>query len=1328
MRKFTLAVLALCLLSASAFAQGSQGRLVGSVAGPDGNIAGATVTAKDNLTGKEQTVQASGEGVFSFQQLEAGLYTVTITAPGFKTNTFTNVKIDAGRDFTLNATLEIGNISETVEVVAGADVVNATNAELSNTVSPRQVKELPINGRNPLNLLNLIAGSNTTSSSINGQRSSSVNYTRDGMNVQDNFIRNGFVSDQPTVDDTGEFTVITQNAGAEYGTGSTQVVLVTPRGGTDFHGNVFIFNRNSKFAANNFFNNFNNVPRAFLNRNQFGGTINGPAVLPRFGEGGPALSRGKAFFFANYEGFRLAQQVSPNLTTLLPAARGGNFTYVVACTANSNDTNAPPAARCPPGINPGQTVTANVLSGTGLNLAPAANQTVFNTAGGVLGVDPGIQRRVLDNLPTAGNGALTGINFLQGVSFQRANPETRNAVTGRFDVDFNDQNSFNFIYKYNKNADARTDIASGFSTSTFVDQGGPTTLYVGAYRMSPTTSLTNEIRAGYQRSEPFFLANVSPRDLPFLLTLPLVTNPEPSFQSQGRNTDYWNIQDNATWTRGNHAIRFGAMSQLYRIESIADGGITPNYALGTTINTATPGLLAALFPGNINTTDLARANSLRYLLGGIVGSGTQTVNATSATSGFVAGATQLRQLNFDNHSFYVSDQWRLSDKVTVNLGLRYELYTPLNNPDQVSLEPVLAPGQDPLAALFDPNGRFQPVGGNAGNPGDFFRADKNNFGPNFSIAYTPSFRNRVLGGLFPGEGKTVLRGGYRVNYVNDEYVRSIDNASLNNTGLGSSAGLARFGGTLTSPSTFRVVGIDSAPTLAPIVVPPSAFGPGGSGTRTFLQNNIAAGAGQGFLGGTISLIDPDFQVQRNYEYNVGIQREVGFQSVLEIRYVGGYSKELARSIDYNQLDIRNNGFLPDFIRAQSNLTLVEARRAQIIAANPTATTAQLNALLAPFPVSGAFNSGIVGSQTLPVIGLLDSGGLLNNATILTQLRNGVPGTLAEVYVANGFTGVNFVANPNAGVANFTTNGGRFNYNSLQVEFRRRFTQGLSFQANYTFQKILTDVTGSTDEFNQTRVEPYLDNNNPDRDYGRAIYDRTHTVNINGLYELPFGRGKRFLNEGGVIDKIFGGYQFSSIVNISSGVPTTIIDGRGTLNRAGRSGTQPATTSLNANQVKDLFGVFKTPNGVFIINPSVLFATARNAATGVTISGVDLTQPLPAGFVVDSVRGASPVGTAPFAGQVFFPNAPGSTGNMSRNFINGPMYLNWDAGLLKNFNITENTRLQLRGEVFNVLNNANFFAGPNPAILDVGSTSFGRLTGSGQAYAPRVVQFGARFEF
>jgi hypothetical protein len=1282
-----LAVLTLCMVAVSAFAQGNTGRLVGSAAGPDGNIAGASVTVKDNQNGKEQTVQASGDGTFTVQQLEPGTYTVTITAPGFKTFTTTNLKIDAARDYTLNAMLEVGNIRETVEVVAGADVVNASNGELSTSVTPRQVRELPINGRNPLNLLNLIAGSNPTSSSINGQRSSSVNYTRDGVNVQDNFIRNGFVADQPTVDDTGEFTVITQNAGAEYGSGSTQVLLVTPRGGSDFHGNAFEFNRNSRFAANNFFNNLNGVPRAALKRNQFGGTVSGPAILPRFGEGGASTIKHKAFFYANYEAFRLTNQDPRTSTTLLAAARNGTFSYV---------------------DNGGVTRTVNVLNGSGFATGLSAAQ------GGVLTVDPLIQSRILDPMPTAGNGALTGINLLQAITINRNNPEVRNAATGRFDVDASEKNSFSFVYKYNKNADARTDIAAGFSNDVFNTQGGPTTLYNTAWQMTPSASFNNEVRGAYQRSEPFFLSTTDPRSLPFLLTIPLATNPEPSFQSQGRNTSYYNLQDNASYTRGNHSIRFGGVSQFYRITSINNAGSTATYAITTTGNTTTPGLVTANFPGGINSTDLGRANSLRYLLGGVIGGGSQTLYATSGSSGFVKDATQIRRLNFNNYAGYVADQWRASARLTVNLGLRYEFYTPLNNPDLVSLEPIVPAGADPLATILNPLGGFQRVGGNAGHVGDFTKADKNNWGPNISVAYSPSFKNGFLGSLFPGEGKTVIRGGYRVDYVNDEYVRSQDNAILNNSGLGSFGASARLGGTSTGSTQFRVIGAGNAPIQAPIFIPVSAFGPGGSGTRTFLENNNAAGAGAGSIGGTISLIDPNFQVQRNYEYNVGIQREIGFQSVLEVRYVGGYSKQLTRSIDYNQLEIRSNGFLPDFLKAQQNCRLQGATIAGT--GDPLARC-----------TDARYNPAIAGSQPLLIFDKLDSAGLLNNSTLVAAIRNGTPGALAELYVANGFTGVNFLANPNSGVVNFTTNGGRYNYNALQAEVRRRFTGGLSFQGNYTFQKILTDVTGSTDEVNQTRVEPYLDNFDKSRDYGRAIYDRAHTFNFNGQYELPFGKGKRFLSDGGLSDRIFGGFQFSSIINISSGVPTGIIDGRGTVNRAGRSATQPATSSLNAHEIQKLMGVFKTPNGVFIINPRVLFATAT-APGQPTLSGFDLNQPLPAGYTISSVRGANPVGTAPFAGQVFFPNVAGSTGNLQRNFLNGPVYFNWDAGLLKNIRITENTRLQLRAEAFNLLNHANFFAGSNPAILDVGSTSFGRLTASGNAYSPRIVQFGARFEF
>ncbi|HJQ31555.1 MAG TPA: TonB-dependent receptor [Pyrinomonadaceae bacterium] len=1280
-RKFTGIALALLVFALTAFAQTSAGRLVGTVTDPGGAvIPNATVTAKDNQTGRERTVQASSEGAYEMAQLEAGTYTVTITAQGFKTFSATQLKIDVGRDYTLNATLEAGNVNETVTVTAGADIVNATGADLSTTISPRQVKELPINGRNPLALLNLLPGVNPTSSSINGQRSSVTNYTRDGMNIQDNFIRNGgFVQDRPTVDDTGEFTVVTQNAGAEYG-GSQIVQLVTPRGGADFHGSVYEFNRNSEFGANRFFNNFNNVKRPFLNRNQYGGTFSGPSVLPRFGEGGKALLRGHAFFFMNYEGFRQASQAAASGTTLLAPARNGTFSYV---------------------DNSGTTRTVNVLTGSGLTLT-GTNATTFANAGGVLGVDPIVQSRVLDLLPAAGNGVTSGVNFTQVYNFNISTPVTRDAYTGRFDVQVNDRNAFNFVYKYNKESNARNDLPYGFQTSPYVFQGGPTRLYVLAYNMTPTSNITNEIRGGYQRSEPFFQESGIQPDYVFSSaqsqganTLAgIITNPQGSFRSQGRNTDYWNVQDNATWAHGNHSFRFGGQLQAYKIVALNFAGTTPVYTFATTTNPNTPGLITGMFPGGVNATDLARANALRYLLGGIIGAGSLTANLVNATTGYQTGAPAIRDLRFENWSFYGQDQWRVSPHLTLNLGLRYELYTPLRNPDQVYMEARVESGQTAKQAALNPNGVYQIVGGNAGSPGDFFKADRNNFGPTLSLAWSPTFKeNSFLSSMFPGEGRTVIRGGYRASYNNNEYVRSPDNALLNHVGLGSTTVnvTTNIGGTDTTFLRSILTPRPEAPSFQAL---PANFGTPTLPTfpRPYSANNTAAIASRF---GTVFVVDPNLQLPLVHEYNVGIQREIGWNQAIEIRYVGSRSNELWRSIDYNQINIRDTGFLADFIRAQQNLAF-----------NRTTSANSQNFLTGP--------------NTLSVINKLTT----STATIVTALQNGTPADLALTAIQGGTTGgIAFLANPNTGVANTLENGGLFRYNSLQAELRRRFVGGLGYQINYTFQKILADTTQDT----QTNVDPYLDLANFRLNYARPDYDRTHTINANMNYELPFGRGRRWLNEG-PLNYILGGFQFTSIVNISSGPPISIRDPRGTLNRAGRSALQPATTSLSGDEVKKLVGIFKTPNGVFFINPKVLQATASN---GTTTQVVDLTQPLPTGFTLTAIRGAAPLNPTtlvytPFSGQVFFPNAPGSTGNTPINFINGPVYFNWNAGIFRNFKIGEAGRnLQLRMEVFNVTNHTNFNTGESSSIFDINSTTFGRLSST---FDPRIVQFGARFDF
>jgi hypothetical protein len=1225
--------------------------LVGIVSSSDGVIAGATVTITNTQTGKERMVVASGEGAFTVTALDVGTYTVKVTSPGFKTFTATDVKIDVGREYSLNPTLEAGDVNEQVTVVAGADVLNSTNAEVSNTVGPRQIQELPLNGRNPLALITLQAGTasnGATNTSINGQRTSFTNITRDGINIQDNFIRanaTDFAPERPGVDDVGEFTILTSNADASQGYGSSQVQLVTPRGTSKFHGAVFDFNRNSEFSSNPFFNNVNGTKRPFLNRNQFGGKVGGPMPLPRFGEGGMSVFRHKGFFFVEYEGFRQRQQSTASTTILLPSARTGVFTYVDSSGAQR---------------------TINLLS-------------TFGSRFGLSGINPTVQSRILSRVPTAGNNTSIGDQRnTTGFSFNTRNNVDRDHTTMRYDVEANSRNTFNFVYTHGTETNDRPDQGTGFSASPAVIQPAPRDFVSTAWNWTPTSVFTNTLHGGFFKSRPTF-NRVDPEPA-FFLSIPFITNPEVNFQDQGRQANNYTVADEASYIRGNHNFRFGATTTLFTVDSFAKFTTVPQFTLGT--NAVTGALTAADFPGGISAAQVTSANSLLALLGGIVSSGTQTFNATSPTSGFVPGATNEQHYRFSNDGFYFTDQWRVSPHLTLNIGGRYEIYPALREDNGFALEPVLGnvkTTSDVISALLNPNGTVGFVGGNAGGH-RLYKTDKNNFAPVVSFAWSPQFKNNFLGSVFGKDGRTVIRGGYSTNYVNDEFIRGPDNAQGGNAGLTTSTTINNLNDRL---------GITSTSIATP------AFG----GARSFAQGDVLSGANFG----TIFAVDPNLQIPMAQQWNFGIQREVGFQTAFEIRYVGGKSDNLVRGVDVNQVNIFNGGFLADFNRARANL--VQFGSAGCTAAQATAT----------------------GCQQLTVFPTLPGTGFLTNATVINNLRAGTPADLAIFYIQNvtpsnavGTGGVRFdqlfLPNLNAGAIDLLSNGGKYRYHSLQAEVRRRFAQGFYFQANYTFQKTLTNASG----VGQTDFEPLLSNSLPQLEYARADYDTAHVFNLNAIYELPFGRGKRWFNEGGLVDRLMGGWQVTSIIRASTGAPITIIDPRGTLNRAARSGRQTANTNLTKAQLKDLVGVFKTKCGVFFINPSALNInqTALAAGNCSSVTGGSFTG-----------RGSEGFGQPTFPGQVFFSVAPGQTGNMERAFLNGPAFLNWDASVIKNIRLTETTRLQLRAEGFNILNRSNFFFTQLGGNANISSTNFGRInstfTTSG---AQRVVQFAARFEF
>lgn len=1280
MKKLLFVTAILLSLAFTTFGQGTTGTLSGTVSGPDGVLPGATVVARDNNSGREVTVTTNEQGFFRMPQLEFGTYTIRITANGFKTLIANEQKIDVGRAATLSPTLEVGDVSAEVTVTAGADVITSNTAQVSNTVSPQQILSLPLITRSPLSLTLLQAGTSSNgNTTINGMRTSMTNITRDGINIQDTFIRSNatdFAPGRPSVDDTSEFTITTTNQEADQGYGSSQIRLVTPRGTQDWHGALFAYNRNSGFAANNFFNNRSSTPSIsekppFRNRNQFGGKVSGPLWLPYFGEGTPAFLKDKAVFFFSYEGIKDPVSAAATRTILSPTAQTGAFQWNRTAVGGAINTTVGTAnVTCPAWTGAPAPAPICRISNI-LGFAQGLTFTGHPTPNIPTTIDPIIQSRILSRLPTTSN--FTGGDGLNTAGYRliRRSDQTRNQYASRFDYDINDENSVLFIYNYNKEINLRPDVdTSGFSAVPDGEQSSVNRQYTAAYRRVFSSKIVNEFRGGlFQSGVPFYRLS-DPNA--FNLAIPLVSNPENNFGNQGRDTKSWNFQSNGDWSAGKHNFKFGGQLQYFDVVAYNDspnGNIVPTVTIGT--STSTPSFNAASHfasIGGISAAQLGTANAMLGLFGGIVNASNQMYAVPNIATGYKAERFS-EPFKHGAHSLYVADRWQVSPQLTLSLGVRWEYYPPLTIGTGVGLEPLMDDVDNPIPSIMRQNGSYVPIGANSGRENAYYRPQYDNFLPNLGVAWAPNFETGV--GKFLFGSRSVVRAGYSHALGNDSIITSIRNAAVGNQGLAATNFTVPNQNNRLNPGTYVL------PSNPVFTAPP----------RSYLQNN---GSSFNWFG-TIFAIDPNIEVTRVKQISFGWQREFWGNTAFEARYVGTNSNNMVRSVDYNQIDIRSNGFAADFIKAQNNDRLCVAANATVAGSCTT---------------GAGYNAAIAGSQQLPVFGLMGGNALLTNATVLGQIRGGTPADLALIYIQNNLNNhptvanpglvpfIKFLENPASGVVNLLENGAKYNYHSAQFEVRRRFTQGLYFQANYTFSKNLTNAAASNGS--QSLVEPFLDNLNPQWDYTRADFDQTHAFKFNGVYQLPFGKGRRFLTDGGWSDKVFGGWEFSGIVQWDSGVPISFLDPRGTLNRAGRSGRQTANTSLTTDQIRDLLGVYEVNNRIYWIDPSIL--CANGAAT--------------LGY-----------GQAPCAGQVFFNVQPGQTGNLGRAIINAPAFFNVDTTLMKNINFNENMRLQLRLEAFNVLNTVNFF--PGASQQNIGSTTFGQITSAGAA---RQLQLAVRFEF
>lgn len=1187
-------LLLLVLFSTPLWSQAANGSLTGIVVDETaGVVPGAEVALTSQASEKSFTKVSSEGGTFTFPALVPGLYDLRAELSGFKVYLGEDIKIDVGQEYTLRIELEVGSVSEEVTVVAGVELMERSSAELSNTITKQQIDNLPLNGRDPLGLIQLNAGTaanGRTNTVIAGNRTSYTSITLDGVNIQDNFIRANATDFSPvrlTVANVGEFTITTQNQGSEAGFGSNQVAVVTPSGGNSFHGSLYLFHRNSAQAANSFFNNRRGLSKNQLIRNQFGATAAGPVI------------KDKLLFFANYEGQRIRRQSTANTTVLTESARQGLFTFTDTETSVLHQVN--------------------ILEAAGLSMDPAIQAVLSQVPTNFNNFDAGDSRAGL-------------LRNTAGFSFQQGNNNTRDQVKFRLDYHLSDAHSLEGTYQFLTNNDDRPDIDATFNQVPVVKSGtgdAYSDFISTAWKWNVSPTLLNELRLGAFLS-PVLFTTAEEFEPGYKLGGFLWTNPVEDFEGQGRNVSTWTLQDNLSWQKGSHSLRFGFQSNVVRVNSFSCFDCIPNYTVG--LSTVNPtGLDASHFGGGIAGSDVTAAN---LLLGDLVGflssAGQQFVVPDAQATTFSAGPDESFW-EYDTYALYLGDKWRVNPKLTLDIGLRWE-YTPNlkeSNGRMVQINPKS--GQHMAQALLDPDGVYDFVRGR------LIGEDLNNFAPSIGLAWDPF-----------GDAKTVFRAGYGIAYVNDEAIRSVD-GWLNRFGVSESASLSN----LTTTIAQGLPAIQAPEFELPLPL------------ATIAARNAS---GKGTFGIPNDLVLPYVQT-----WNASIGRELFWDMAIEARYVGTKGTKLQRGVDLNQIEISDNGFLDDFLRARQNGFLAQA------------ATGRFDA---------RFNPGIPGSQPLQIFPRLPGGGLLTHPVLVPHLQQGAAGQMAFVYQQFNLTaGLPFNANPNANYADLAVNQASSIYHGGQLEVKRRFKDGLLFNANYTFSKVFTDASGT----GQTNFDPFVDINNPGYDRQRAAFDLTHVFNANFLFELPFGRGRRFHIENSILNHILGGWNMSSIFNWQSGQPFAIVSGRGTLNRNGRSGNNRADSTLSVSEIRSLlFGMTESGGDLFFINPS-------------NVTGAD-------------GRAVAPDGAPPFAGQVFFNPAPGYLGGLPGNAFNGPGYFNWDFLVAKKFDVTEGVDLEVRGEFFNFINNVNFDLPGTDATtrFNINSTSFGQITST--LGAPRIVQF------
>lgn len=1276
----------------------SAGVVLGTVTDASNAVVpGVDVQLTNVATGISVHQTTGAQGDYIFPQVAPGAYTLTFKADRFRTATLQNVTVEVNKSFTANIRMEVGEVSQTVEVRSTAQAeLQTTDAQVGDVMSGNELQHMPTLQRNALELRQLqpgvTPGTSDTGGTVAGARSDENTVTLDGLDISDSITGgNGTatIEGQPAnIENVQEFRTGVTNSNVTFARSpGGQTALVSRSGSNAFHGDAYWYHQNSDFNANTWDNNSAGVDRPGLRDNRGGVSIGGP------------IFKNKTFFFSNYEIHRLPQVTTQTALIPTPTLRQGTLEFKDAS---------------------GATVAY-----------PLATSTLCGPSGGVacdprgLGISPSIAALWALMPPTGNDPNLAGADGLNitGFRYSVSEPVKDDQISFRLDHNFTDKLHFLGRYFYDRDLEPlpQFSIVNGKPSQVGNIPDRNDGAYGGLdYQIS--SNMTDSFRFGWIRSRADVIGESGSQSaaqlnipgtatgnsgVPFAALQPAIAFLNtPIDNGQISRTQLLNgvtkqIVDNFFWTKGAHTFTAGGdlhlLPFLLSHTDTNNATTSPVALLDATSSNQTGSLPvpAANTPPTCGSgvttncllaTDVAEWDSLYLGTLGIV----NNVNVSGVRDGSLNALPLGTGINSNTSqyfvNFYFQDTWRMKPTFTLTYGLGYGwanaakeahgIQSLLANHDAGD---VLIEGQQYIndkesaaeqGNIFNPTLSYLPIRDT--NRSRLFNTDYGDWAPRVSAAWNPSYDNGILGRLL-GRGKTVLRGGFGISYDRTNIVTDV---IPNLLGIGfantfvSSQPLCDASGTPgtncnpagTNPglSSFRIGEDGSVPlpavtsTTSPIIVPP--------------------------LGATDSIgIDPkNYKIGRNYMFDFTIQREIPGNMIVETGYIGRLGRDLPSGVDLDAAPymFKDATSGQTFAQAFDNIgCIVRGEAGQKITPSFTCPSGTPTSL----PAQPWFENQLPGLG--PAFGLPNS-----TQAVAAVLGSALPnGDLFTTFIdldlalrpALGLPSYN---NLQLFAANLLETGTGFsNYNAYFVTLHKRASHGLQFSLNYTLSKSL-DQQGQVQN-NAARLSTPFD---PDLQYGPSLFDHPQVFNASYDYELPFGSGQQFSSSSGIVNKIIGGWYTAGIFTASSGSPVDVIQG-------GNFGS--ALTAGETGSVGDI-RTASVSTGVHSANGSLnFFSDPTTAATSFRVPLL---------------------------------SADGRTGEA--NPLYGIGFWNFDMRLGKVTSIAEGIKVEFSADAFNLFNNVNF-ATPT---LNVAAPAFGVIsqtqTLTNHASSARYMQLGLRVEF